>query len=98
MMSGMFFNNTLPGNVRELRNALQRALVLSGGNIQREHIHVSYNRVCSIFFWIHHKARSPLKLRRDLEDKGGNVFALAREYGIARSTLVYRLKRYNLIT
>ena len=53
-MSGMCFNNTNARNVRELRNVLQRALVLSGGNIQREHIQFTIESAAS--FWIHHKA------------------------------------------
>ena len=88
-----------PGNVRELRNVLQRALVLSGGNIQREHIQFfTIESVASSFGYITKPDQQAEQLRLDLEEKGGNVSALAREYGIARSTLVYRLKRYNLIT
>ena len=78
---------------------LQRALVLSGGNIQREHIQFfTIESVASSFGYITKPDHQAEQLRRDLEEKGGNVSALAREYGIARSTLVYRLKRYNLIT
>ena len=87
------------GNVRELRNVLQRALVLSGGHIQQEHIQffTLEDLKQATFISLTKDEQQEMRLRRDLDEKGGNVSALAREYGVARSTLVYRLRRFNLI-
>ena len=89
-----------PGNVRELRNVLTRAFVLGGPTI-------SASTICFSPFAVQ---RESLQSRRGvLKDTerailseafgrlGGNRSAMARELGIPRTTLHYKLKSYGLI-
>lgn len=89
-----------PGNVRELRNILTRAYVLGGPKITAS----------SVCFSPFSSQESPLLPRKGvLKDTerailseafgrlGGNRSAVARELGIPRTTLHYKLKNYGLI-
>ena len=94
---------TFPGNVRELKNVIERALIESGGEpIQRRHIHlleVVPRRQPSA-----HVASSPgsetiplnldaaeqLLIQRALEQAGGNVAEAARLLGVNRSRIYRR--------
>ena len=90
----MLWDYPWPGNVRELRNVLSRAFVLSGGDIQTEHIEV-----------FSHTFSQELEpelldnrafLERALLRCDGNKSKTARELGIPRTTLVYKMKKYGL--
>ena len=79
------------GNVRELRNALERALLVSrGGTLQTEH-----------FAWLElaQAAADPLaeeqesRIRTAIRDSGGNVALAAQTLGMSRATLYRRLQR-----
>jgi len=89
-----------PGNVRELRNVLTRAYVLGGPRIE----------VSSLSFHQLSGATEPEpSVQRDFVDNaecayitqvlgrhGNNRSAAARELGLARSTLLYKLRKYGL--
>jgi transcriptional regulator with AAA-type ATPase domain/pSer/pThr/pTyr-binding forkhead associated (FHA) protein len=85
-----------PGNVRELRNVVIRAYVLGGPKIEAE---------CISFFSLEQPI-PPAALEEESEEQeylaglmrrhGGNRAAVAREMGIARSTLLYRLKKLQI--
>jgi DNA-binding NtrC family response regulator len=88
-----------PGNVRELRNVLTRAYVLGGPRIDATHL--SFHPLA---------APTPLRAAEGAEDAaertfltsldqrhGGNRSAMARELGVARSTLHYKLKKHGLM-
>ena len=89
-----------PGNVRELRNVLARARAMGGPRITRENLS---------FFTLRPKERVPAPdlhrmkssekgyLEEVLQRHNGNRAAAARELGIARSTLLGRLKRLGII-
>jgi transcriptional regulator with PAS, ATPase and Fis domain len=84
-----------PGNVRELRNVITRAYVLAGEmNIRAEHISLRnlIGPQASA-----HRHMDPMEFDKDnlkelLRRHRGNRSAVARELGIARTTLLYRLK------
>ena len=84
-----------PGNIRELRNVLTRAFVLSGGSIEIEHIEVYTGVVVKTM-----ESNIPDEaafLQRVFKQCGGNRSKMSRELGIPRTTLLYKLKRFNLI-
>ena len=91
----MFWEYSWPGNVRELRNVLQRAFVLSGGAIDIEHIEVFANVTPNGMDprLLENKAF----LQRTLNKYGGNRSQVARELGIPRTTLVYKMKKCGLM-
>jgi DNA-binding NtrC family response regulator len=94
---------TFPGNVRELKNVIERALIESGGEpIQRRHIHlleVVPRRQTSA-----HVAAAPgsetiplnldaaeqVLIQRALDQSGGNVAEAARLLGVNRSRIYRR--------
>ncbi|HCH64931.1 MAG: hypothetical protein CL927_05225 [Deltaproteobacteria bacterium] len=87
-----------PGNVRELRNVLTRAFVMNGARIDPAALsfHNIKTRPVSI-----DPSGKPAAERAFLIDAmarhDGNRTRIAREMGIARSTLNYRLRKYELI-
>lgn len=82
-----------PGNIRELRNVLCRAYVLSQGQIDVPHIEL-YG------LGEERSKETPKKEILDLVQlytkHKGNRSAMARELGIPRTTLIYRLQQAGL--
>jgi DNA-binding NtrC family response regulator len=87
-----------PGNVRELRNVLTRAYVLHGPRIGPEAL--SFHQLPAAV------PPPPVPQSGDsertylvamLDHHDGNRSAVARELGIARSTLLYKMRRFGLI-
>ena len=80
-----------PGNIRELSHALERALLLAGGDtLEPEH-----------FAWLKTTARAKpvrsededlARFEQAVRDHGGNVESAARSLGLSRATLYRRLK------
>lgn len=88
-----------PGNVRELKHMIERAVLLSGeGELSPE----------SLSLGTHAQDEIPIKtdltldnaelmlIRSALEKCNGNVSKAARELGITRMALRYRIKKHNL--
>jgi transcriptional regulator with PAS, ATPase and Fis domain len=95
-----------PGNVRELKNIIERALIESGGgDIHPEHLHFTQLRGATVpppadSVEVNHAAKSlPLNLQqaealliqRALEQTNGNISEAARLLGIGRQTLYRKL-------
>lgn len=91
-----------PGNVREMRNVLERAMLLARGQpaIALEHLPTEL-RLRSAG---QERKHSPLTLddlerqhiERTLKYHGGNRTRAAAELGISRATLINKIKRYGL--
>jgi DNA-binding NtrC family response regulator len=91
-----------PGNIREMRNALERALIMArGGRIRLEHLTSE----------IRGRRRGPagraasgqsleqverLHIERTLKKHGGNRTHAAEELGVSRATLIKKIKKYDL--
>ncbi len=91
-----------PGNVREMRNVLQRALILGRGQpaVSVEHLPGEFRARPGVG----DRRHTPLSLDdlerqhidRTLKHHGGNRTRAAAELGISRATLINKIKRYNL--
>jgi DNA-binding NtrC family response regulator len=92
-----------PGNVRELKNVIERALIESGGDpIQRRHIHLldavprrhTTARMAassdSEAIPLNLDAAEQVLIQRALEQAGGNVAEAARLLGVNRSRIYRR--------
>jgi two-component system, NtrC family, response regulator AtoC len=93
---------TWPGNVREMRNVLERALILGRGAVavSVEHLPGEFRARPGIG----DRRHTPLSLEdlerqhieRTLKHHTGNRTRAAIELGISRATLINKIKRYNL--
>ena len=94
---------TFPGNVRELKNVIERALIESGGEpIQRHHIHLLeavpprqtsshvVGRTGSETMPLNLDAAEQVLIQRALDQSGGNVAEAARLLGVNRSRIYRR--------
>ena len=98
----------LPGNVRELRNIIEHALIVSeGAVIQPEHLHFHFPHV-DVFSLsrtendLESLSPAPVEgmfteqeqIQRALVANRGNVTKTARQLGLSRHALYRRLKKY----
>ncbi len=84
-----------PGNIRELQNVVERAVILARGEIAPDHLNLEIGTECL-------PGRSGLRevereaIERVLRENAGNRRKAAAELGISLRTLQYRLKEYGL--
>ncbi len=93
----MLVNHEWPGNIRELKNVLDRAKILSNGYlITEKEIHQILNRDNHDPFGstLNHMERDILY--EFLERNQWNRSATARSLGIPKSTLFDKMRRYNI--
>ena len=83
------------GNVRELQNVIERAVILCDGDqLEPGNLEISATNATV--------ATTPLEdaeeqtIRAALQRLGGNLSLVAKELGISRPTLYAKLKRYNI--
>jgi two-component system response regulator HydG len=91
-----------PGNIRELRNVLERAMIMGRGALEILPMHLpSEVRDASGASVEHYTPRSleeveRVHMERTLRAHEGNRTRAARELGISRATLIKKIKDYNL--
>jgi DNA-binding NtrC family response regulator len=91
-----------PGNIRELRNVLERAMIVGRGAEQIELRHLPSDvRDTSVPNTDIHipmtlEAVERVHIDRALQAHGGNRTHAARELGISRATLIKKIKEYGL--
>jgi len=87
-----------PGNVRELENVIERAAILSDGEILPEHLPFSGERAVdpAKAGTLNVRGLERRAIEEALRKHGGNRTHAARELGISLRTLQYRLKEYGL--
>jgi transcriptional regulator with PAS, ATPase and Fis domain len=93
-----------PGNIRELRNVLERAMIIGRGTEQIDIRHLPAEvRDSSMAVVEHHVARTlaeieQMHIERTLRVHNANRTHAARELGISRATLIKKIKEYGLNT
>jgi len=89
-----------PGNIRELRNVLERAVLLGGNRVVTEK-NLHFDQTDWPDLKPENLTRTLEEMERDyiaevLKAEGGKVETAARKLGIPRSTLYAKLKQYKL--
>ena len=83
-----------PGNIRQLGNFLERLCIISNNNI------VTDEDVCSLLEIqsdiIDTSSDDEGLLRRKIEEYSGNIKRIAQDLGCSRSTLYYKMHKYNI--
>ena len=94
-----------PGNIRELRNVIERAVVIADDEIVEEHLQLAAGAAGALTGTTAGAAGSlhadveSLERRRIVEALdacGGNQTRAAQQLGISRGTLLSRLKLYGI--
>ena len=90
------------GNIRELRNVLERAMIVGRGAARMEVRHLPPDVRSSSLSEVEHHVPMTLDaverahIERSLAAHGGNRTHAAREMGISRATLIKKIKEYGL--
>jgi DNA-binding NtrC family response regulator len=97
----MLHNYSWPGNIRELRNVLERALILSrGATLQLSHF-PGMHQVKRSLDSKEEKEAKDLKhleeeyIRNEIKRFGGDIRKAAQALGISRATLYRKLKKFH---
>lgn len=94
---GLLASYRWPGNIRELRNVIERAVVIAKGRMIGAEELTFLNPPDTIT-----PSRSSLReleinhIKAVLETCNGNIVRAAKQLGVDRSTLTRKMKRYNL--
>ncbi len=85
-----------PGNIRELQNVIERAVILSGGEIDSRHLNLELPAEPMAPEGGMLRESEKETIRKVLADVGGNRKKAAKILGISLRTLQYRIKEYGL--
>ncbi|NVM22208.1 MAG: sigma-54-dependent Fis family transcriptional regulator [Desulfobacterales bacterium] len=85
-----------PGNIRELRNVIERAIILSGRKIDAIHLNLENPAEPPHTGEGLLQRRERETIRKVLAEEGGNRRKAAQTLGISLRTLQYRIKEYGL--
>jgi len=85
-----------PGNIRELQNVIERAVILSAGAIDVSHLNLETAQEPCGYEDGMLKALEVEAIRKALAETGGNRTRAAKLLGISLRTLQYRIKAYGL--
>ena len=93
-----------PGNIRELENVIQRAMILATDEIDIEHIHLPENKLyplkdkkCSEESPQDMKSLERKHILETLASVNGSRKLAVKKLGISERTLRYKLQQYRLI-
>jgi DNA-binding NtrC family response regulator len=87
---------TWPGNIRELQNVIERAVILSSGEIDEEHLNIEIfpGPLLAVDGVLQKLERETIQ--KVLAEVSGNRKTAAQILGVSLRTLQYRIKEYGL--
>lgn len=88
-----------PGNIRELKHTIEKAVILSENNILRASDFILNNPIINSFTKNTPKTLDEIEreaILSSLANNNGNIKDTAKELGIARQTLYNKMQKYNL--
>lgn len=90
-----------PGNIRELRNVLERAVLLSGGyRLREQDLHFGFTAGTGAMPAENIKTLVEMErqyIAQVLYLEGGRVETAAKKLGIPRSTLYHKIRQYGIL-
>ncbi len=85
-----------PGNIRELRNVMERAVILASKEIEPRHLNIDFQMEKALPREGLLQAGERELILKVLSEAGGNRKQAAQKLGISLRTLQYRIKAYGL--
>ncbi len=93
----MLTENRWSGNIRELGNCIEKAVILSEGNVLTANdIQLEAARPAGKTIKAASEAEEERLVREAMEHTDGNISAAAKMLGVSRPTLYAKLKKYGL--
>ncbi len=92
--------HTWPGNIRELQHAVERAVILSEGNLLEPQDffmnEVSENQEGTFPVNMNLEETEKMLIRKVVDKHGGNISRAAKELGLTRASLYRRIEKHGL--
>lgn len=90
-----------PGNIRELQHAVERAVIMSEGNMLEPHDFFlsepeEKNDLGSLPANMNLEDTEKMLIRKVVDKHGGNISRAAKELGLTRASLYRRMEKYDL--
>ena len=86
----------MPGNIRELKHTIEKAVILSNGNILNPE-DFSLKSITTKTDWpLKFEDIEKIAIKRALKNNAGKMIDAAKELGLTRQTLYNKIKKYNL--
>lgn len=88
-----------PGNIRELQHAVERAVILTDGNIIEDLETEPYSKNSTIAGSQESMTLDEMEkmaIEKAMRENGGNMTMVAQQLGISRQTLYNKIKKYGL--